>query len=305
MVETAAPPGYRFRRPTSGDLEETHRVLCEIQETDFGEADFTLEKMAAAWKLTDPKNMWIAEDEGGRIVAFATIRVRHPTRLRVFAGVVPEHRGKGLGARLLQVIEERGRELAAEAPAGEDVYIGQDIGWGNTDGGPLLERYGYEQERTFWKMGIDLTEEPPQQEVPEGISLEGMRPGTERELFDASEEAFQDHWDHKPHDYDEWRAWMIERDTFDPSLWLVAYDGDEIAGMSMNYVDPGEAWVGVLAVRRPWRRRGLGLALLCASFREFWKRGVPKASLGVDAQNPTGATRLYERAGMHVVYESN
>src|SRR5919108_1770478 len=145
MVETAAPPGYRFRRPTSGDLEETHRVLCEIQETDFGEADFTLEKMAAAWKLTDPKNMWIAEDEGGRIVAFATIRVRHPTRLRVFAGVVPEHRGKGLGARLLQVIEERGRELAAEAPAGEDVYIGQNIRRGHNGRGPPPQGHSHEE----------------------------------------------------------------------------------------------------------------------------------------------------------------
>ena len=96
---------------------------------------------------------------------------------------------------------------------------------------------------------------------------------------------------------------MIERDDFDPNAWIIARDGYEIAGGSLNAIEDEEAWVAVLFVRRPWRRRGLGLALLRASFREFWKRGVPKAALGVDAENPTGATRLYERAGMHVVRE--
>src|SRR6266540_1357959 len=130
-------------------------------------------------------------------------------------------------------------------------------------------------------------------------------PGQEREIFDASEDAFQDHWGFVPHDYHEWRAWTVERPSFDPSLWLIARDGDEIAGISLCYVGEGEGWVGVLGVRRPWRKRGLGRALLLESLRELRRRGMPCGALGVDSENPTGATRLYERAGMNVVNQSD
>ncbi|MBD0349195.1 MAG: GNAT family N-acetyltransferase, partial [Thermoleophilia bacterium] len=91
---------------------------------------------------------------------------------------------------------------------------------------------------------------------------------------------------------------------FDPALWFIAYDGDEIAGFSLcrprESGDPDMGWVSVLGVRRPWRRRGLALALLRHSFVELHRRGKKRVGLGVDAENTTGALRLYERAGMHV-----
>ena len=58
-----------------------------------------------------------------------------------------------------------------------------------------------------------------------------------------------------------------------------------------------------LGVRRPWRKRGLGLALLQHSFGEFYRRGIRVINLGVDAGSPTGATRLYKKAGMRVAAE--
>jgi len=97
---------------------------------------------------------------------------------------------------------------------------------------------------------------------------------------------------------------MTKYDGFDPTLWFLAMDGDEIAGISLcrpyAYDDPDMGFVNVLAVRRPWRKRGLGLALLRHSFNEFYHRGKRKVGLGVDAQNLTGALHLYEKAGMHV-----
>ena len=89
----------------------------------------------------------------------------------------------------------------------------------------------------------------------------------------------------------------------DSALWAIAWDGDQIAGFSLNRFRMGIGWVGTLGVRRPWRKKGLGLALLQYSFGEFYKRGNPTVGLGVDASNPTGATRLYQRAGMHVASE--
>jgi ribosomal protein S18 acetylase RimI-like enzyme len=81
-------------------------------------------------------------------------------------------------------------------------------------------------------------------------------------------------------------------------------DGDQIAGINLcrsHWIDdPDTGWVGTLGVRRPWRKRGIGLALLRHAFNEFYRRGKRKVGLGVDAQNLTGALRLYEGAGMHV-----
>jgi ribosomal protein S18 acetylase RimI-like enzyme len=113
------------------------------------------------------------------------------------------------------------------------------------------------------------------------------------------EEAFADHWGHAPRSFEDWEQAMLQRDGFDPTLTFMAFDGNEVAGVAVNrYRDI--AWVGQLAVRRAWRKRGVGLALLLQSFNEFYRRGDRVVGLGVDAQSLTGATRLYEKAGMHV-----
>jgi len=104
--------------------------------------------------------------------------------------------------------------------------------------------------------------------------------------------------------YEEWAHWTVERDGFDPTLWFLARDGDEIAGFSLcrpSETRPDTGFVNLLGVRRAWRRRGLGEALLRHSFVELYRRGFARVALGVDAGSPTGATRLYERVGMQVV----
>ena len=123
-------------------------------------------------------------------------------------------------------------------------------------------------------------------------------------MYAAHQEAFRDHWEHRDEPLEEWREWLLEAPTFDPSFWFLARDGDEIAGLSLCRVDLSgdrkHGFCSVLAVRRAWRRRGLGLALLRHSFVEMERRGMTRASLGVDAENLTGAVALYERAGMRV-----
>jgi mycothiol synthase len=294
---------YTFRHPDDGDIWRVYGVMREVALADEGEFDFTEDDMEVVWRMRRRENAWLVEDENGSAVAFGAIHERHPTRLRTISGVIPGHRGNGVGSQLLQRLEKRARELARKAPAGEPVWLSVSAGQHNVDAPPLFERHGFEFTRVFLKMAIDLDEAGGEPAIPEGIVFEPLRAGTERAVFDASEEAFRDHWDHVPHDYGEWRAWMLDREDSDPSVWVIAWDGDEIAGGSLNAVEDGDAWVGVLFVRRPWRRRGLGSALLKASFDEFRKRGVKRALLGVDAENPTGATRLYEQAGMRVAHE--
>ncbi len=296
---------YRYRRATTDDLPAVIDLVRTLEQADYGDDDDPTEYMTTLFRLMDlERDAWVVEDGEGTVVAAAGVRLRHPTRIRSFGGVLPEHRGKGIGTELIECVEERAGELAKGAPDGEEVWLGGEAAIDNDEAKRLFQDHGFEPIRHFWKMGIDLSEEPPEPEWPDGIRLEPARHGEERAVFDVSEEAFADHWDHKPHDYDEWRQWMVETESYDPAVWLLARDGDEIAGISLLFIDPDEGWVGVLGVRRPWRKRGLGRALLLASFREIRERGKPRAVLGVDAANPTGATRLYESAGMRVVAES-
>ena len=296
---------YEIRRPTLEDVPQAAAVLRECQLHDFGYADSTEEDVAVGWRMLDlERDTWVVS-EGGALVAVAVVRDNRPTKVWAFAEVLPAHRGRGLGARLLELVETRAHEAIAKAPPDTRVNLTQEFGPQNDAAQDLLERSGYMFARRFWAMAIDVNEEIPAVELPPGLRLETFAPGNERAVFDATEDAFRDHWDFIPHDYDEWRRWNVERESFDPSLWLLVLDGDEIAGASLCSVREGEGYVGILGVRQPWRRRGLGLCLLRASFAEFRRRSFARVTLHVDSENPTGATRLYELAGMRVVAQSD
>ena len=149
-------------------------------------------------------------------------------------------------------------------------------------------------------MAIDLPEPPSPPNWPDGITPRIFLPGMERAVFDAVEEAFQDHWGHTPQNFEEWTE-RTRRESFDPSLWFLAMDGDEIAGAALCRLRPdNSAWVSTVAVRRPWRKRGLATALLQEAFGALYRREIHTAALGVDAESLTSATRVYERVGMHV-----
>jgi mycothiol synthase len=177
--------------------------------------------------------------------------------------------------------------------------------------GDLVAGRGYRRIRGSWTMEIEFgAEAPAEPGLPDGIEVRPYRhPEDEQRVYEATQEAFLDHWNFHPLTLESWREFNVKTRTFDPELWLVAWDGDELAGASLNYPertgDPGYGWVATLGVRRGWRRRGVGEALLRRSFAAFRARGLRKVRLAVDAENPTGATRLYERAGMRVLRRSN
>ncbi len=168
----------------------------------------------------------------------------------------------------------------------------------------LGEDRGYEPFRHSFQMRIELGEELPAPVWPEGISVRTfVRGRDERAVHEAHQDAFADHFEFSYWPYESWRQWAFI-ESFDPSLWWVAEDGGDIAGVCLGrlevYAGPDVGWVNVLGVRPPWWRRGLGRALLLHAFAEFQARGKRGVGLGVDGLNVTGAVRLYEQAGMHV-----
>jgi mycothiol synthase len=169
----------------------------------------------------------------------------------------------------------------------------------------LLQSRGYRPARHFYRMTIDLDRPPPHPVWPDGLVAVPVDYSRDAgALHAALDEAFLEEWGHEPENEVDWRA-RRERAGFDPTLWFVVKDGGEVAAAIISDEERfGTGWIAALGVRKPWRRRGLGLALLLHAFGELYRRGQRRIGLGVDAQNPTGATRLYERAGMKVAWSA-
>lgn len=166
----------------------------------------------------------------------------------------------------------------------------------------VLERRGYRVVRSSFRMVADLKDEPSAPSWPDGLEPRPVRPGEERAVYDAANDAFADHWDHHPPPFEEWLHVNTGMPPHDPALWWVVEDGGALAAVCLCRPYLGEerhrGWVAVLGVRPAWRRRGLARALLLYAFRAFRERGSTEVGLGVDAESTTGAVRLYESVGM-------
>ena len=202
------------------------------------------------------------------------------------------------------MIEERARKEMALAEPDFRVSLQSTLDSHDKVGRSIHEAEGYHSVRFHWRMEINLQEPPPAPVWPEGLELRPfIKDQDAHAVWEADQEAFRDHWGSHFTSFEDWKHRKFSRRDFDPGLWMVAWDGDQIAGFSQNRYRMGIGWIGTLGVRRPWRKRGLGLALLLRSFGEFYQRGMKTIGLGVDASNPTGATRLYQKAGMRVASE--
>jgi mycothiol synthase len=311
---TSLAPGLHLRAAQWSDLEAVAQLIVDVCTAD-GDATvaLSLEELRSEWQREgfDPaRNAWVVETADGRIIGFEEFLDRHAHAVFIGDGYVhPDFTGRGIGSALLQVLDRRARQEMDLAEPDLRVFIRNYMAAGDTVAREIHGAQGYKPVRFSWRMEISLPEAPTVPGWPEGITLRPFRlEEHNQKVFEADAEAFSDHWGITPWTFGDWQIRMTGSEDFDPALWFIAWDGGEIAGYSLCRVKNGLGWVGELGVRRPWRKRGLGMALLLHSFGELYQRGLPTIALLVDASNPTGATRLYQKAGMHaasefVVYE--
>jgi mycothiol synthase len=310
-MTTASGPGLTVRPPRETDIPSILRLIAASDIALNGEADpWSEEDISRDWVGVDlDHDGWVVMTPDGTLAGYAVLLERARgdgyERFECDGYVHPAHTGKGIGSELLRLLEARAREQAADAPEGTRSVLHSGTLANDTAARRLMEVRGFTPVRHFWRMRIDMTDSPPAPVWPAGIAVrECVRGQDERAVFETLDEAFQDHWGHTPENYDEWRERAVNLESFDPSLWFLALEGADPAGAIRGRVmADGSGWVNTLGVRRPWRKHGLGSALLLRAFGAFYRRGINSVALGVDAQNPTGATRVYEAAGMHVVRE--
>ncbi len=219
----------------------------------------------------------------------------------------PDYWGRGIGTELVHLTEARAREWVerADLPPDQPIAIQRHTIDLNHAAIRLFEAEGYHYIRTFYQMRMELDQPVDAPPLPSGIVLRPFDKARDAHaVYQTHMDTFADHWGFEPQTFEMWTHNILNRPNNDYSLWLVAWDGDEIAGICLNrpygIADPDMGWVWELGVRRRWRKHGLGSALLGHSLALMQQRGYRRAGLGVDAASLTNAVALYERAGMHV-----
>jgi len=247
----------------------------------------------------------------GEIVGYIEVWTTNkpPVHPWIWARVDPRYEGLGIGTYMTTWAEARAQKALAElAP---DLRFAPQVGtYQKAEAAKkLFTDLGYKYIRSGYTMRIDMDTPPIAPVFPKGIILRTFNPDTDLEaVYRAVDESFSDHYGHIETPFEEglqrFKHFMTGYEGFDPTLWFTAVGGDEVAGICLcrerAYDNPDVGWVNTLGVRRAWRKHGIGLALLRHAFGELYRRGKHKAGLGVDAQNLTGALRLYENAGMYV-----
>ena len=286
-----------LRVATPEDTEPLTDLLNAIAIEQYGEPDLTAEELRRF--LSMPHLEVVVAERDGRIVGSADRRRSEEVRDRCWLDVRTPAGEAELAAELLSDMEHRSApDVDPGARAMTYVSSVDDTLRG------VVEAAGYRPIRASYYMAIEL-EDAPQPVWPEGIEVGTYEPDKdEAAVYEAQQESFRDHWEHVDRPIEEWRSFLVDTPAFDPSFWFIAREGGEVAGLCLCRThwtgDPQHGYVSTLGVRRPWRKRGLGLALLQHSFADMIRRGMTRATLDVDAESLTGAVGLYERAGMQV-----
>jgi mycothiol synthase len=302
----------------SADLAAMVSVHNQSIAADQVEQVITVKEMATEYAHLincDPRRDVLLIESGDTLIGYLRVfwRDERQTGIRLYnhlAVLVPDWRRRGIGAAMLALAEARLRQVADELSSGGSTPVLQAfLSDRQVGAAALLTQSGYAPARHEYSMLRPDLCQIPDLPLPVGLEIRPALPEHYRRIWEANNEAFRDHWGYLPmleQDYEVWRR----EPSFDPSLWRVAWDGDQVAGMVLGFVNAAEnavynrlrGYTEDICVRRPWRRRGLARALIACSLRALRARGMSEAALGVDTENISGALGLYESLGYRPIH---
>lgn len=311
----ALPAGYTMRPTVSDDAQACVDLFNATEQHLYGTDMTTTDEVLREWDspeidITDATRVVL--NPAGRLIGYIEVwDSRRPMYPHIWLQVHPDDDWQAIGTPMMQWALERAKQAIDRCEP--DVRVAARAGYkfGFEPAETLFKTFEMQPIRHWWTMRIDFEGDVAPPAPLDGITIRPMvYPDELRQTVAASSDAFKDHWGHVETPLDEQvertQYWLENDPKFDPTLWLVAVDDatGELAGVALNSSearnDERIGYVNTLGVRRQWRQRGLGMALLQAAFYELQQRGKTSVTLGVDASSLTGATRLYEKAGMYV-----
>lgn len=305
-------PGLSFRL-FQGEEDYRHilQVFDQCKHLDAVDYTMTIESIRhhyAHLERSDPYQDLIFVEVEDQVIGYGRVGWYPETsgdRIYYSLGwILPSWRQKGIGRAMLRYFEARLRQIAADHPQACLKYFQAEHNDRQTGLGALLEESGYEIVRWGYEMVRPIYQPLPEVSLPADLEVRPVPEERYRDVFQAQNEAFRDHWGHVEATEEDFLRFLSDP-TFKPELWKVAWDGDTVAGMVLNFVNDKEnqeyrrkrGYTENISVRRPYRRRGVARYLLVQSIRMFREMGMEETALGVDAQNPNQALRLYEGVG--------
>jgi mycothiol synthase len=314
MMKTKLPDGYTTRMAGMEDLPAIHELEVKKSLHYAGTPGMTLERIRNEYELPnfDPsQSVLLIENHQGSLAGFVEVRdeTEPPVHPLVWISVDPELENQGLEPFLLDWGEDRARQTVDRVDPELRVVMWIHCDHKIESARRAILSAGLKEIRHSFRMRIELDEAPPQPDWPTGIHLRPYDPEQDARLvYETDEEVFQDHFGFVKEDpqvgFDRFMHHMTGDDSYDPSLWFLAVEDEELAAICIcRRYGPDErdsGYISSLGVKRDWRRRGIAQALLRHAFDEFYRRGIRKVSLGVDAESLTGATELYRKVGMSV-----
>jgi ribosomal protein S18 acetylase RimI-like enzyme len=290
------PADHRWRPvDTEVDLPVAARILEACDRFDVGFADHEATWLHEDWRSSSFRGAWIVERPDGEEVAYATMSSTDPaTTIDGFVAVLPPHRDE-LRRPVLIELEREARRIAVNSPT-------MIIAFASTEGaGHVAESLGFTFSRAFWHMERGIDDGFRAGPLSPGVAIRPYTaPEDDRLGWEVLEETFAGHYSIEPQSFEAYRADVLEDPLRDPSLAAFAVVDGQTAGIVVGRIVDDIGWIDDVGVRAPFRGRGIGRSLLEHGFELLAARGVDKVQLNVDSQNATGATRLYEGAGMTI-----
>jgi mycothiol synthase len=316
LENAPAIDGLSFRRFTGEeDFPKMLAVINTSKKVDQIERGDTLQDVINTYTHLincDPYLDMIFAEIDGEVVAYnrGFWRVESDDKriFQHFGFLLPAWRRRGIGQAMMAGIERRLHDVAAGQPKDSPCFYESMAEEKEIGTRTLLEKRAYLAVRHEFTMVRPNLEGIPDSQLPAGIELRPVLEDHLETIRSASLEAFRDHWGYSEALEPSVSQWK-NSPNFDPSLWKVAWDGDQVVGMVLSYVNRQEneeyqrlrGWTENICVRRPWRKRGIAQTLIAESLRELKNRGYQEAALGVDTENLSGALHLYQRMGYQAV----
>jgi mycothiol synthase len=290
---------YSVRPATIADTNTAYPVIAKQNIRDYGEMLISMNDLSKNWQAMDLRESTCLFYVDGRLAGYGELR--HGDSLFIF---VVDPNNIDVGFQLLTILEEKALQQKVET-----IEFFTRISENNKTLLKLFEAHGYKTNLSFLIMELDLPRNLEAPQWPESVCVRTFISNQdEQATYLADEEASKDKGYHQPLDFEGWvKRMRLKSENFDPNLWFLAYDerSAETAGVALNFYHPESkvGWIDHLSVRRHWRKKGIGKALLLHSLHGFYQRGIRRIKLSVDSKSLTNAPRLYESVGMKTVQQ--